>query len=80
MKETQKEKGLFFYQTKKGAVELRGDFSNNTIWASLDPIAQMFGRDKSGISRHINNICKPGELNRSRRTTPVGRLDSGLGI
>jgi len=51
------------YQAKNGAIELRGDFSRETIWATLDQIASVFGRDKSVISRHLKNIYKDGELN-----------------
>lgn len=50
------------YQDNKGAITLRGDFTNETIWASLDQIAKLFGRDKSVISRHLSNIYKEGEL------------------
>lgn len=50
------------YQTKSGALELRGDVKKETIWASLDQIAQLFGRDKSVISRHIKSIFKEEEL------------------
>ena len=56
---------LVIYQDKKKVITLRGDFFNETIWASLDQIAKLYGRDKSVISRHINNIYKEGELKRS---------------
>jgi len=50
------------YQADNGAIEFRGDSSLETIWASLDQIAELFQRDKSGISRHIKNIYKNEEL------------------
>jgi len=50
------------YQADNGAIEFRGDSSLETIWASLDQIAELFQRDKSGISRHIRNIYKNEEL------------------
>lgn len=53
---------MVVYQTKSGALELRGDFTNETVWASLDQLARLFGRDKSVISRHIKNIFAEGEL------------------
>ncbi len=53
---------LVIYQAKDGAIELRGDVSRDTIWASLDQIAQIFGRDRSVISRHLKNIYNEGEL------------------
>lgn len=50
------------YQAPNGAIELREDVNHETIWASLDQIAQVFGRDKSVISRHIKNIYNDNEL------------------
>ena len=56
---------IVIYQAKNGAIELRGDFERESIWATLDQIAMVFGRDKSVISRHVKNIFKEGELERS---------------
>ncbi len=36
-----------------------------TVWLSLNQMAELFGRDKSVISRHLNNIFKSKELKRS---------------
>ena len=55
------------YQLKSGALQLKADGLHDTIWASLMQIAELFDTDKSGISRHINNIYKSEEL--SRRAT-----------
>jgi prophage maintenance system killer protein len=56
---------IVIYQAKSGALELRRDSEADTIWASLDQIAHVFGRDKSVISRHIKNIFAEGELRRN---------------
>jgi len=53
---------IVLYQAKNGAIELRGDAEKETIWASLQQIADLFGVDKSGASRHIRNIFASGEL------------------
>jgi hypothetical protein len=53
---------VVIYQAKSGAIELRGDYNQETIWATLDQIAEVFGRDKSVISRHLKNIYNDGEL------------------
>ncbi|MDP1743529.1 MAG: virulence protein RhuM/Fic/DOC family protein [Candidatus Amesbacteria bacterium] len=53
---------VVIYQTKSGAIELKGDFTHNTIWADLQQISVLFNTDKSGISRHIQNIYKTKEL------------------
>jgi hypothetical protein len=68
------------YQAPNGAIELKGDFEHETVRASLDQIASVFGRDKSVISRHIKNIYKDGELHQKEvvalfaTTTPHGFL------
>ena len=59
------------YQTPSGAIELRGDVTRDTIWATLYQIAEIFGRDKSVISRHLTNIFKEGEL---RRDSVVAKI------
>lgn len=58
----QKFSNIVIYQAPNGSLELKGDFDKETVWASLDQIASVFGRDKSVISRHIKNIFKEGEL------------------
>ena len=53
---------LLIYQNKSGAIEFKGDFKKETLWANLQQIADLFETDKSGISRHIKNIYQSGEL------------------
>ena len=56
---------MLIYQSKAGKIEFRGDLKKDTIWGSLNQIADLFGRDKSVISRHIKNIFKSNELKES---------------
>ena len=53
---------VIVYQSKSGKIEFRGDVQKDTIWGSLNQIAELFDRDKSVISRHIKNIYKSLEL------------------
>lgn len=50
------------YQAKNGAIELRGDATYETVWASQAQIAQVFGVTVPTINEHIKNIYKTGEL------------------
>lgn len=59
-----KNKELAVFQAENGALELRTDRDNDTVWANLEQISALFGRDKSVISRHIKNIFKEEELNK----------------
>jgi hypothetical protein len=58
---SKKKEEMIIYQAKNGAIELRGDFSRETIWATQAQIVQLFGVDQSVVSRHINNIFKDKE-------------------
>ena len=61
-KKIQKNKGVVIYQAKNGAIELRGDFTRETIWATQAQIVGLFDVDQSVVSRHINNLFKDGEI------------------
>lgn len=65
MKKKNENKQIVIYQAPSGAIELRGDIGKETVWATLDQVAEVFGRDKSVISRHLKNIFKEGELSRA---------------
>jgi hypothetical protein len=60
-----KKDDTIIYQAKNGAIELREDFRAETMWANLDQIAALFGRDKSAISRHLSHIFSEDELERN---------------
>ena len=52
---------------KNGELELEVSVSEdrNTVWLSLDQMAELFSRDKSTISRHIRNLFNEGELDKN---------------
>ena len=52
------------YQAQDGTTQVEVRFENDTVWLSLQQMADLFGRDKSVISRHLRNIYTNGELNR----------------
>jgi len=60
---TDKKQNAIIYQSKTGAIELRGDFDCENIWATKKQIGGIFNIDRSVVSRHIKNIFKDGEMN-----------------
>ena len=52
------------YQAKNGAIELKGDWTQDTIWASQAQITDLFQVDQSVVSRHIKNIFKDYEVDK----------------
>lgn len=57
-----KNKGVVIYQAKNGAIELKGDFTRETIWATQAQIADVFQAERSVVTKHIKNILKDKEL------------------
>jgi len=55
-------KEIVIYQNKSGAIEFKGDFKKETLWASQAQIVNLFGVDQSVVSRHIRNILKDKEI------------------
>ena len=53
---------LIIYQTEDGQTKIDVHMENETVWLSLDQMADLFQRDKSTISRHIKNVFAEGEL------------------
>lgn len=56
---------MLIYQTDDGLTKIDVNMQNETVWLSLDQMADLFQRDKSTISRHIKNIFDEGELDRN---------------
>lgn len=61
-KKIQKSKGAVIYQAKNGAIELRGDFTRETIWATQAQISQLFDVQRPAITKHLKNIFESKEL------------------
>ena len=51
------------YQTVDGNTVIEVVLSDDTVWLTIDKMAELFQRNKSTISRHIKNILESGELN-----------------
>ena len=55
---------IIIYQTDDGQTAIDVRLENETVWLSLDLMARLFERDKSVVSRHIQNVYREGELDR----------------
>ena len=60
--EPQPNSDLILYQTEDGRTRIQCRFEDETVWLSLNQMADLFQRDKSVISRHIKNVFEEGEL------------------
>ena len=53
---------IVIYKTSDNQIDVQIDYQTDTIWLNKKEIAKLFCIDRSGVSRHINNIFKTGEL------------------
>ena len=52
------------FQSADGQVELSVSLDQETVWLSQAQMTELFGRERSVVTKHINNIFKEGELER----------------
>jgi death-on-curing family protein len=55
---------IILFETNEGTTKIDVRLENETVWLSLDQIAELFERDKSVVSRHLKNIFAGNELER----------------
>jgi len=54
--------GLIIYQTPKKDVKIDVRFEGETVWLTQAQIAELFGRERSVVTKHIKAIFKDGEV------------------
>ena len=57
---------LIMYVSEDGVTRIQATFDRDTVWLSIDQMAELFQRDKSTISRHIKNVFDERELDKNR--------------
>lgn len=55
---------VILYQTEDGRTALDVRLAGETVWLTLNQMADLFGRDKSVVSRHLRNIFVTKELSK----------------
>lgn len=67
MSETNKESNFLFYSTEEGktSIQIIVDKNEETIWATQKTIAEIFGVDRTVVTKHLKSIYKEGELEKN---------------
>lgn len=55
---------ILIYQTEDGLTKIDVNIYDETVWLSINQMAELFQRDKSVIGKHVRNIFKEGELDK----------------
>lgn len=53
---------IVIYRTEDGLTRLDVNLRDETVWLSIDQMAELFQRDRSVIGKHVRNVFKEGEL------------------
>lgn len=53
---------IIIYTTEDGLSKIETTFDGDTVWLSIDQMAELFQRDRSVIGKHVRNVFKEGEL------------------
>ena len=53
---------LLIYQDNKGHIKIDVRLEDETVWLTQEQMAALFGKGRSTVTEHINNIFKEGEL------------------
>lgn len=61
-KDISKEIEMILYKSNNEDVSINAIIKDENIWLSQKSMADLFGIDKSGISKHLKNIFESGEL------------------
>ena len=56
---------MIIYTTEDGLAKIETTFDGDTVWLSIDQMAELFQRDRSVIGKHVRNIFKEGELQKA---------------
>ena len=53
---------IILYQADDGTTRLDVRIEQETVWLTQDQMAELFGRERSVITKHLRNVFREGEL------------------
>lgn len=56
------ENNIIFYNDEEGQTKIEVILQDENVWLNIDSLTKLFKIDRTGITRHINNIYKDEEL------------------
>ena len=66
---------ILIYQTEDGKIKIETHFENETVWLSIEQMAELFQKSRSTINEHILNIYKEQELEKGPTMRKTGNSD-----
>lgn len=72
----QSEKGIVIYQAKSGAIEMKADYEQETIWITQAQMAELFGVNSQAITKHLKNIYAEKELSKGATCSKMEQVQN----
>lgn len=69
---------FLLYRSEDGGVSMEVFVYNETVWLTQQKMAELFGKNQSTISEHINNIYTEGELEKELTLAKFGNSENSL--
>ena len=58
---------IVIFETEDKSITLPVSIMNDTVWLSVNQMAELFERDEKTIRKHINNVFSEGEVEREKQ-------------
>ena len=68
--------GIVVYEALGGEVRVDVRLDRETVWLTQQQMAELFGRDRSVVTRHIRNVYREGELNPKATCSKFAQVQS----
>lgn len=66
---------ILIYQSEDGLTKIETRLENETVWLTIDQMAELFQKSRSTINEHILNIYEEGELDKEVSMRKIGNSD-----
>lgn len=68
------ENNIIFYNDEEGQIKIEVILQNENVWLNSDSLAKLFKIDRTGITKHINNIYNDNELEESSTCAKIAQV------
>lgn len=69
------ESNIIIYQTEDGKTKIEARLENETVWLTIEQMAELFQKSRSTVNEHIINIYKEQELEEELSMRKTGNSD-----
>ena len=68
------ENNIIFYNNEEGQTKIEVILQNENVWLNIESLTKLFKIDRTGLTRHINNIYKDAELDKESTCAKIAHM------